>query len=272
MPSVKTSGDDEHEAEQAEVGEQRGPSRGRHEVALDELHPPRRVLERVERGAAEEHRGDRDQAGPDRGGVEVRQRAADHQLLAAAAPHRHPRDQRGVDLERVGVLVEGVAEQRAAEQHRRGVDRAPQPHRSELGGERVDQLHPHEQVEAERGRPVAEPLGIDEHAWSGSLPVSCANAALMVRTGLIALYAGPNSSEAARSRPRADVEDPEERVDQAVLAADRDHHGVAEGEHAERPQTRNHARESTSAPARPAPAGRSGRRRSAGYARRSPAP
>ncbi len=131
---------------------------GVHRRGLGVLQPVARVLEAVERRAAEQHRDHPHQAGPGRRPVEVVQRAAQHQRAVRAPPEeRQPADQRGVRLERVGPVDPAAAEDAGAEHDDGDVQRDPEPHRSQVRRLRVDELQPHEGEQAERRRPVADP-------------------------------------------------------------------------------------------------------------------
>ena len=269
-PEGEHEPDADAEAQQRQVVEQQGG----HRRVLHERHPARGVAERVERGAAEQDRDHRDQPRPHRHGVQVGQRAADHQGAVAPAPHRDPGDQARVDLEGVGSGVEGVAEERAAEQHHREVRRAPQPHRAQLVAVGVDQLDPDEREQARRGRPVTQALGIGEHALlgvaagdPGEEPVDAPDRADRL----------PDRTEQQRGRdqphPPPDVEHPEQRVGEQVLAQDGRDGGVPQ-QHQARPRAAPAGTPGRRprGPARRGPGGRWSRRRSAGCARRARGP
>ena len=211
-------------------------------VVLDEPDPDRGVLERVERRAAEQHRRHADQPGTDLDGVQVGQRAAAPPAGCAPsgsppAPDRQLADQRRVDLERVPALVEPAAEQRAADQHHRDVRRAPQPHRAELGGVGVDELEPDEREQAERGRPVPEPLGVGEDALVGVGAGDLGERRVDRADRADRLVDRPEQQrQRDEADPPPDVEDAEDRVGEAVLAEDRRHRGEREDREAEGPR------------------------------------
>jgi hypothetical protein len=150
---------------------------------------------------------------------------------------RELRAERGVDLERVGLLVERAAEQRAAHQHQGEVDRDPQPDRAELGGERVDELHPHEREEAERGRPVAEPSGV---LVEPAVRVAARDLREEAVDGADGADRPPHRPEEDGDRdqpdPPPDVEHAERRVGEQVLSEHRGEAEPGEADHPEHPQ------------------------------------
>ena len=152
--------------------------------------------------------------------------------------------------------------------HHRDVDRAPQADRAELGREGVDELHPHEREEPERGRPVAEPGGVVEHPClrvaagePGEGEVDGADRADRLP------HRAEHDGEHDQAHPPPDVEDAEHRIRQQVLAEDRGHGGVGEDHEPQHPQG-DPERRRVDDPGKPLGSGAAGR--ALVVARRSP--
>ena len=179
------------------------------------------------------------------------------QCTVATAPDRELRDQRGVDLERVGPGVEPVPEEGSAEDHQGEVERAPQPDRGQVDVVGVDQLHPDEGEQSDRGRPHPEPLGVGEDALVGVAARDPGEPGVDRAERADRL---PDPAEQQRgddhADPDPDVEDAEDRVDEEVLAADRDQDQVEQAERCRRPGAATCQAVESSEPASQAGAGR----------------
>ena len=200
------------------------------------VHPRRRVAERVERRAAEQHRHHAHEPGADHDRRQVGQRAEDPQPTVVLLPDRQLRQQGRVHLERVGLVVERVAEQCAADQHHRDVQRAPQPYRAQLGAVGVDQLDPHERVQPERGRPVAQPGGVGVEALAAATGQPTHEGVDRADRAHRAPHRTEEQRRDGQSDPPPHVEHPEDGVGEQVLAEDRREGEEAEEEQADRAQ------------------------------------